>query len=97
MITADWDKVQSFTVLATDDNDVENLYRAGITLTDSSNLVSSAYNSVADADVSIDVVDNDSGAVVVTQSGGSTLVSDVQPAMSYTLVPEPSANRTGNG
>ncbi|WP_315980888.1 hypothetical protein [Aliamphritea spongicola] len=82
---SNWDKLQSFTVLATDDSAVENLYRAGITLTSDSSLAGSAYKSVAAADISIDVVDNDSGAVVVTQSGGSTLVSDTA-GDDYTLV-----------
>ncbi|WP_261842146.1 LEPR-XLL domain-containing protein [Aliamphritea ceti] len=82
---ADWNTTKSFTVLATDDADVENLYRAGVTLSANSDLVSSAYNSVANADVTIDVVDNDSGSVVVTQSGGATLVSDTK-GDDYTLV-----------
>ena len=80
-----WDRGQSFTVLATNDEAIENRYRAGITLSANSNLGSSAYNSVDSVDVSIDVIDNDKGAVIITQSDGSTLVSEAQ-GDSYTLV-----------
>ncbi len=80
-----WDDVQTFTVTATDDTDVENLYQGGVTLTASSDLDGSDYNNVSEVDQVVFVTDNDSGSVIVTTSNGSTLVSETQTD-DYTLV-----------
>ncbi|MGO0307869.1 LEPR-XLL domain-containing protein [Endozoicomonas acroporae] len=80
-----------FTVIATDDGSVENLYRAGITLSASGNY---AADSVS---LDIDVVDNDSGSVLITQTDGSTLVSATQQdAYQMALSKQPAAPVTVN-
>ncbi|MGC9459135.1 calcium-binding protein, partial [Vibrio genomosp. F10] len=81
----DWDTAQTFTVTGKDDLAVENLYQGGVTLSATSSELHSAYNQVANVDQSISVTDNDSGAVIVSQSNGSTLVSETQTD-DYTLV-----------
>jgi Ca2+-binding RTX toxin-like protein len=80
-----WDLMQSFTVAAIDDGDVENVYRAGIELTASSRVAGSDYNHVAAANATVMVVDNDSGAIIVTQSSGNTIVTATQTD-DYSLV-----------
>lgn len=80
-----------FTVTATDDGAVENLYRAGITLSASDNYAAESVT------LDIDVVDNDSGSVIITQTEGSTLVSTTkQDAYQIVLSKKPTAPVTVN-
>ncbi|MCJ8339821.1 MAG: LEPR-XLL domain-containing protein [Pseudomonadales bacterium] len=75
--SSNWDQLQSFIVSAEDDVAVENLYQANISLTTSSDGVSNSdYDNLADVQVNLMVVDNDSGAVIVTATNGSTIVSN---------------------
>ncbi|WP_261817079.1 LEPR-XLL domain-containing protein [Vibrio gallicus] len=80
-----WNIVKSFSVTALDDNAVENLYQGSVNLSVSSNVVQSEYNQVDDTQQVLFVSDNDSGAVIVTQTDGSTLVSQTQ-GDDYSLV-----------
>ncbi|MGI2027111.1 LEPR-XLL domain-containing protein [Endozoicomonas acroporae] len=80
-----------FTVIATDDGSVENLYRAGITLSASGNYAAESVS------LDIGVVDNDSGSVLITQTDGSTLVSATQQdAYQIALSKQPAAPVTVN-
>ncbi|MCJ8339824.1 MAG: LEPR-XLL domain-containing protein [Pseudomonadales bacterium] len=71
---ANWDQLQNFIVSALDDTAVENLYQANVSLSTSSNQVTD-YQSLADVQVNLTVVDNDTGAVIVAATDGSTVVS----------------------
>ncbi|MBL4832198.1 MAG: hypothetical protein JKY55_20255, partial [Aliivibrio sp.] len=92
-----WDVVQTFTVTATDDAEIENLYQGGVTLSASSDLIDSTYNLVSEVKQVVLVTDNDSGSVIVSQTDGATLVSETQTD-DYTLVlsKEPTAPVTVN-
>ncbi|CAM2780863.1 LEPR-XLL domain-containing protein [Vibrio rarus] len=82
---SNWDQVQSFSVTAVDDADVENLYQGSVQLSATSNVADSDYNQLDDVEQILFVTDNDSGAVIVTQTDGSTLVSQNQDD-DYSLV-----------
>ncbi|WP_117236182.1 LEPR-XLL domain-containing protein [Vibrio maerlii] len=83
--SSDWNQVKSFTVTALDDLDVENVYQAGVSISTSSSLNSSDYNQLDSVEQMVAVVDNDSGAVIIEQTDGSTLVSETQTD-EYTIV-----------
>ncbi|NRA22733.1 MAG: hypothetical protein HRU05_19860, partial [Oceanospirillaceae bacterium] len=68
-----WDSLQSFTVSAKNDAAVENLYQANVSLTTTSTM--STYANVDTIEVKLNVVDDDSGAVIVSATDGGTVVS----------------------
>lgn len=80
-----WDDLQQFTLIATDDGDIENVFRAGILLSATNSQSGTSYSNVSNVEMDILVVDNDKGAVVVTPSNGSTLVTETSTD-DYSLV-----------
>ncbi len=79
-----WDVPQSVTVSAVDDDVVEGLHTS--TLAHSAASADPNYDGIAIDDVVANVTDNDTAAVVVTESGGSTTVAEGGAGDSYELV-----------
>lgn len=81
---ADWNVPQEITISAVDDEIVEG----GHTGTMSHDVASAdpAYNGLAAADVTATIADNDTGGIVLTESGGDTAVAEGGTTDSYTLV-----------
>lgn len=88
--TANWSTPQTVTVSAIDDYLNEGLHSANIIAysysTDASYLNYGSTNSNLGALLTTSIIDNDAGRVVVTQSGGSTVISENGTTDSYTLV-----------
>jgi hypothetical protein len=94
---AQWNVPQSVTVTAVDDNAVEGPHSAtvGLIFTGDANFAAITPNSVSQ---SVSITDNDLAGVTVTQSGGSTAVTEGGATDTYTLVltSQPTANVTVN-
>jgi hypothetical protein len=90
--TANWATPQTVTVTAVDDALVEGSHSGTITHT----AAGGNYAGIAIAGVTATITDNDSGSVVVSQSGGSTAVTEGGATDSYTLVlgAQPAGNVT---
>ncbi|EAR60225.1 type I secretion target repeat protein [Oceanospirillum sp. MED92] len=80
-----WNSAQTVTVTAVDDADVENLFRTAVTFTTSSDQGGSGFNTVTTEELDVNVVDNDTGTVIVTPTNGSTIVSNGETD-NYSLV-----------
>jgi hypothetical protein len=92
---ASWNTVQTVTVTAVDDAAVEGPHTGTVTHTAAS--TDSAYNAIAIVSVTANITDNDSGpGVIVTESSGSTNVSEGGSTDTYTVVlnSAPTANVT---
>ncbi len=91
---ANWNVAQTITVTATNDSKVESNHNGTITHTVASSDLT--YNGMSLSSLTVAVTDNDSAGVSVTQSGGSTVVTEVGNADDYTIVltSEPSGNVT---
>ena len=90
--TANWNTPQSVTVTAVNDLLVEGAHTATITHTASGG----GYTGVAVPNVTVNITDNDTVSVVVTESGGSTAVTEGGATDTYTVVlnSQPSATVT---
>ena len=80
--TANWNTPQSVTVTAVNDLLVEGAHTATITHTASGG----GYTGVAVPNVTVNITDNDTVSVVVTESGGSTAVTEGGATDTYTVV-----------
>ncbi len=91
--TSSWNTPQTVTVTAVDDAVVEGAHTSTITHTVTS--VDPNYDGIVVPDVIANIIDNDSAGVIITQSGGSTDVSENGPTSdSYNIVlrSRPSSN-----
>lgn len=84
-LTSNWNAAQTVTVTAVDDEIAEGAHTS--TITHSASSADAAYDGIAIVDVVASVTDDDDASVSVTQSGGSTEISEAGPTSdSYTLV-----------
>jgi hypothetical protein len=83
---ANWNTAQTVTVTAVDDAAVEGPHTGTITHTAAS--TDTAYNAITIAGVTANITDNDGAAagVTVTQSGGSTAVTEGGATDTFTIV-----------
>lgn len=82
--SGNWDTPQSVTVSAVDDAIYEGTHSDAESFDFSS--ADGFYNVVTTADVSVTVLDNDTASVVVTESGGSTNVTEGGATDTFTVV-----------
>jgi hypothetical protein len=89
-----WFMAQTVTVTAADDAIAEGAH--GDTVTHVAASSDPDYNGVAVASVSVAITDNDTATLVVTESGGSTAVTEAGATDTYTIVltSEPTADVT---
>ncbi len=93
--TANWHEPQSVTVTAVDDAVAEGDHTS--TIVHSATSDDPAYDAAAIADVTVEVSDNDAGGVSLTESNGSTRVSEAGPTSDtymVVLTSEPTADVT---
>jgi len=79
-----WDQAQTVTVAAVDDNAIEGGHTG--TISHSATSADSNYEGLAIADLSVAITDNDTAAIVVTQSDGTTAVTEGGATDSYEIV-----------
>jgi hypothetical protein len=83
--SANWSTSQTVTVTAVDDAVDEDTHLA--TITHSAASGDSRYNGISVPAITVTVMDNDTAGVTLTQSGGTTAVSEVGPSSdNYTIV-----------
>jgi large repetitive protein len=82
--TANWNTAQTVTVTAVDDSISQGLRNT--TIRHSSTSTDPTYSGVAIRDVVVQITDNDSAGVTITESGGSTDVNEGGANDSYTVV-----------
>jgi hypothetical protein len=82
--TGNWDTPQTVTVNADDDAVSEGLHFGSITHSAASG--DADYNGISVDQVDVTITDNDAPAVIVTESGGGTTVTEGGPTDSYTVV-----------
>ncbi|WP_237708081.1 hypothetical protein [Oceanicola sp. S124] len=82
---ADWSDVKTIIVTAMDDSGEENTERHTLALEVSSTDPASAFLAVEQTEIDVTVADNDKGSVIITQTNGSTIVSE-GATDSYTMV-----------
>eukprot|EP00913_Durusdinium_trenchii_P023326 g21904.t1 len=90
-----WNQAQSISVSAINDTDVEGNHSG--TITHSASSVDSSYHGISVANVSVGITDNDRNpGVTITQTNGSTSVTEGGNSDSYSIVLEsqPIANVT---
>ncbi|KAB2940012.1 MAG: hypothetical protein F9K17_14415, partial [Phycisphaerae bacterium] len=93
--SGNWNVAQTVTVTAVDDSIAEGAHNSTITHAASSG--DGFYNGISIGSVVASVTDNDTAGITLTQSGGSTDVSEAGPTSdTYTLVltSQPTANVT---
>ncbi|MEK7416028.1 MAG: cadherin-like domain-containing protein [Planctomycetota bacterium] len=83
--TADWDQVQLVTITGLNDSVADGNYIATVA-TDAAVSADGYYSGLDAADVSVTNVDNDVRGVTITQSGGSTAVTEGGATDTYTIV-----------
>ncbi|HVP12283.1 MAG TPA: Calx-beta domain-containing protein, partial [Phycisphaerae bacterium] len=81
---ANWDTARSVTVTATDDPDIEGAHTSTITHTSAS--TDPYYSGVTIATVTAHITDNDTAGVIISESGGSTNVTEGGATDTYTVV-----------
>ncbi|MGD1858989.1 MAG: DUF4347 domain-containing protein [Leptolyngbyaceae cyanobacterium] len=83
---ADWDQAQTVTVTGVDDDrdDGDQTNTLIISVVDANS--DDAFDALADQTVNVTTVDNDTAGITLTESGGSTAVTEGGMADSYTLV-----------
>ena len=81
---SNWNVAQTVTVTAVDDHIVEGNHTGTITHTVASS--DANYNGLSVAGVTAQITDNDTAGVQITQSGGSTNVTEGGATDSYTVV-----------
>jgi hypothetical protein len=91
---SNWNVAQTVTVTAVNDNVAEGAHTGTITHTAASS--DARYNGLAVAGVTAQITDNDTAGLQITQSGGSTNVTEGAATDSYTvaLTSRPTANVT---
>ncbi len=91
---ADWNVPQMVTVTAVDDAVAEGLHASTITHAATSGDIN--YSGIVIAGVTVSITDNDSAGVTVTESSGSTRVTEGGATDTYTVVlnSQPTANVT---
>ncbi|MCB1175190.1 MAG: hypothetical protein KDK39_16565 [Leptospiraceae bacterium] len=82
--TANWSTPQTVIVRAVDDSLVEGSHNSSISYVVSS--TDAAYNGIAIGATVVSITDNDSSGVVITQSGGSTNLTEGSGSDSYDVV-----------
>ncbi|MBX7147565.1 hypothetical protein K1X76_00645 [bacterium] len=82
--TGNWNTPQTVTITATNDNVAEGSHNTTLTHTSSSS--DTNYNAITINDVVTSITDNDSAGVSVTQSGGTTTVTEGGATDSYSVV-----------
>ncbi|NBO21052.1 MAG: hypothetical protein EBU97_03730, partial [Rhodobacteraceae bacterium] len=82
---SNWNVVQTVTLSAVDDSAYENREEWTVKFDVTSTDGASAFLTAPQAEIDVTVNDNDRGAVIIAQSGGSTVVRDGQDD-SYTMV-----------
>lgn len=89
---SNWNTARTITVSAIDDSDTEGTQTVNATM--SSVSVDPNFNDLAITPVSITIIDNEAASVEITQSGGSTAVSEagVTDSLSVKLLAQPTAN-----
>ena len=93
--TANWDTAQTVNVVAVDDAVIEGNHTSTITHTTSS--TDGDYNGLPVGNVTVNITDNDTPAITVTQTDGTTVVTEgdvVGDTFDVVLVTVPSANVT---
>jgi len=90
--TANWSTPQTVTVSAVDDSDLEGAHNATISYT----ITGADYAGLSATSATVAVTDNDTAALTITESGGSTSVVEGGATDSYTvkLASRPTANVT---
>lgn len=83
-VPADWNKVQTVTLTAIDDNIVEGNHAATITHTVISE--DAAFAALTPPDVVATIADNDTAGVSVTPTGGATVVAEGRQTDTYQIV-----------
>ena len=91
--TANWSVPQDVTVTAVDDAVAEDVPQTGV-ITHSAQ--GGSYTGITIASVTANITDNDTPAIILNQSGGSTLVTESGTSDSYTisLATKPQAGNT---
>ena len=83
--TSNWNIPQIVTVTAVDDSIAEGQHTSTITHTSSS--IDPNYNGIVISNVNVNVTDNDSAAVIISEPNGSTSVNEAGPTSDiYTVV-----------
>jgi putative cell wall-binding protein len=92
----DWNSPQLVTVSAIDDGAVEGPHGSSVSHAATSN--DGNYDGIAISSVTVNITDNDTPAVTINESGGSTQVTEGSTTDSYTVVlaTQPSASVTVN-
>ena len=90
--SANWNTTQTITVTATDDPDIDGSHTSTISHTASS--TDSYYSGIGIASVTAHITDDDTAGVIITESGGSTNVTEGGATDTYTVVlhSRPTAN-----
>ncbi|QQE67310.1 hypothetical protein GFS31_40230 [Leptolyngbya sp. BL0902] len=91
---ANWNVAQTVTVSAVDDAVAEGNHSS--TLTHTATSADAFYNGIAIGSVTAAITDNDTAGVIITQSGGSTTLTEGSATDTYTVVlnSQPTANVT---
>lgn len=91
---ADWNVPKTITVTAVDDAVAEGLH--GSTISHTAESTDGVYDGMAVASINVNITDNDTAAVTVTESGGSTDVTEGGASDTYSVVleSEPTAEVT---
>ncbi|MEG4442456.1 Calx-beta domain-containing protein, partial [Microcoleus sp. AT9_B4] len=94
--SANWNVPQTVTVTAVDDNLVEGNHNSTINYTASSS--DTNYNAISITPITANITDNDVASVNITQSAGSTDITEGSATDSYTVVltSQPTSNVTIN-
>ena len=93
--TANWDTPQTVNVSAFDDLVIEGNHTSTITHTTSS--TDGAYNGLTAGNITVNITDNDTPAITLTETDGTTIVTEgdsVGDTFDLVLVTVPSANVT---
>lgn len=90
--TTNWNTPQTVTVSAVDDSDLEGAHNAAISYT----ITGADYEGLSATSATVALTDNDTAALTITESGGSTSVVEGGATDSYTvkLASRPTANVT---
>ncbi len=83
---ANWDTPQTVTVTGVNDDLVDGSQNTTITISVNDGSSSNEYDAVADETVSATTTDNDTAGVTITESSGSTTVSESGTTDSFTVV-----------
>ena len=82
---ANWDTAVTVTVSAVND-DIDEASPHGSSITHTATSVDASYNDIEILNVNASVTDNDTAGVTVTESGGTTVITEAGGTDSYTIV-----------